>query len=38
MKDINLIYMAETLVMGDAFNGFINPERIIIGVEKRSDF
>ena len=37
-KDINLIYMAETLVMGDAFNRFINPERIIIGVEKKIRF
>ncbi len=37
-KDINLIYMAETLVMGDAFNRFINPERIILGVEKKTRF
>lgn len=37
-KDINLIYMAETLVMGDAFERFIRPERIILGAEKKVSF
>ncbi len=36
--DINLIYMAETLVMGNAFERFINPERIILGTEKKVSF
>lgn len=37
-KDINFIYMAETLVMGNAFERFINPERIILGAEKKVSF
>tara|TARA_A100001015_G_scaffold172503_1_gene191703 strand:- start:126 stop:1181 length:1056 start_codon:yes stop_codon:yes gene_type:complete len=37
-KDINFIYMAETLVMGNAFERFINPERIILGADKKVNF
>ena len=37
-KDINFIYMAETLVMGNALERFINPERIILGTEKKISF
>ena len=37
-KDINFIYMAETLVMGSAFERFINPERIILGADKKVNF
>ena len=34
-KKINLIYMAETLVMGNALERFLKPERIIFGSEKK---
>jgi len=37
-KDINLIYIAETLIMGNALDRFLNPERIIIGFEKKIKF
>ena len=37
-KDINIIYMAETLVMGNALRRFVNPERIILGFDKRTSF
>lgn len=37
-KDINIIYFAETLIMGEALNKFLNPERIIIGVKNKSKF
>ena len=34
-KDINIIYMAETLVMGNALQRFLEPERLIFGSEKK---
>ncbi len=37
-KDINLLYIAETLIMGNAMDRFLNPERIIIGFEKKIKF
>jgi len=37
-KDINIIYFAETLIMGEAVKRFLHPERIILGVDKESDF
>jgi UDPglucose 6-dehydrogenase len=37
-QDINLIYFAETLVMGNALERFLKPERIIIGYEKKTKF
>ena len=36
-KDINLIYMAETLVMGNALSRFTSPERLIFGIENNLD-
>lgn len=33
-KDINIIYMAETLVMGNALKRFLSPERLIFGASK----
>ncbi len=36
--DINLIYFAETLVMGKALERFTNPERIILGFDKKVKF
>ena len=33
--DINLIFMVDTLVMGDALNRFLEPERIILGTRKK---
>ena len=35
-KDINLIYMAETLIMGNALSRFTNPERLIFGAENKN--
>ncbi len=37
-KDIQIIYMAETLIMGNALDRFINPERLIFGSDKKIDF
>jgi UDPglucose 6-dehydrogenase len=37
-QDINIIYFAETLIMGEAIKRFLYPERIILGVDKESDF
>ena len=37
-KDIKLIYMAETLIMGKALDRFINPERLIFGGDKKNTF
>tara|TARA_B100001029_G_C15043663_1_gene445501 strand:- start:95 stop:1363 length:1269 start_codon:yes stop_codon:yes gene_type:complete len=37
-KDINLIYMAETLIMGNALSRFTNPERLIFGTENKNKF
>jgi len=37
-KDVNIIYFAETIIMGEALNKFLNPERIIIGIKKKSKF
>lgn len=34
-KDINIIYMAETLVMGNALNRFLKPERLIFGAKRK---
>ena len=34
-KNINLIYMAETLVMGNALERFLRPERLIFGANKK---
>jgi UDPglucose 6-dehydrogenase len=33
-KDINIIYFVEAFVMGEALNKFLNPERVILGVNK----
>jgi len=37
-KDIQVIYMAETLVMGSALNRFLKPERLIFGSDKKIKF
>tara|TARA_B100000989_G_C19529270_1_gene468730 strand:+ start:1847 stop:3106 length:1260 start_codon:yes stop_codon:yes gene_type:complete len=37
-KDINIIYFTDTLVMGNALDRFINPERIILGYDKKVEF
>jgi len=37
-QDINIIYMAETLVMGKALERFIYPERLIFGGDKNNSF
>jgi UDPglucose 6-dehydrogenase len=37
-QDINIIYMAETLVMGKALERFIYPERLIFGGDKENSF
>jgi nucleotide sugar dehydrogenase len=37
-KDVNIIYFVETVIMGEALNRFLNPERIIIGIKKKSKF
>ena len=34
-KDLNIIYMAETLVMGNALKRFLEPERLIFGARKK---
>ena len=36
--DVNIIYFTDTLVMGDALNRFLNPDRIILGYEKKVSF
>lgn len=36
--DINLIYLAETLIMGNALDRFLFPERIILGHDKKIKF
>ena len=36
--DINLIYLAETLIMGKALDRFLYPERIILGYDKKVKF
>ena len=37
-KDIQIVYMAETLIMGKALDRFINPERLIFGSDKKIKF
>ena len=37
-KDINLIYMAETLIMGNVLSRFTKPERLIFGIENKNKF
>tara|TARA_B100001029_G_C15054661_1_gene453405 strand:+ start:1005 stop:2240 length:1236 start_codon:yes stop_codon:yes gene_type:complete len=36
--DINLIYLAETLIMGKALERFMKPERIILGFNRKVKF
>ena len=37
-KDINIIYFTDTLVMGNALERFVNPERIILGYDRKVPF
>ncbi len=36
--DIQVVYMAETLIMGNALNRFLKPERLIFGTNKKIVF
>lgn len=37
-KNINLIYMVDTLIMGSALESFLRPSRLIFGINKKTKF